>query len=313
MRRLVGLVIFLAACSSHGPNLGGGDAGTGGGGSGDMALPPGATSERLISSDFMVAPGTEDYQCQRITMQKDVNIVRITPVSPLGVHHEVVAIDPSGQPDGVTLQSKDSKACPPIGTNWTTLFASGVNSNALQMPDKVALQVKAGQQIILNLHLFNATKDPIVSSAAIDVATVPDLTGYQLAANPFVGNINFTVPQGGGTIHGQCTVSNDTHLFAVFPHMHTTGTHIKITAGSTVVWDQDYDFTDQKIGFAPNWQAPQPIVDIAKGDSIGVDCTYGAAGAGKRFGESTTDEMCFGISFIYPAITTFMNAPICFF
>jgi hypothetical protein len=234
-------------------------------------------------------------------------IVKVIPVSPMGVHHEVLAIDPGNNPDGKSV-------CVPIGPTWTPLFASGIGSPSLSMPDKVALKVKAGQHIVLNMHLFNASLSPLTGSAALDVVVAKDGTGYQLASVPFVGNISFSV---GPTlkVDGQCTMSNATSYFAVFPHMHTTGAHMKVwteSAGGApaTVWDSDYLFNEQKFGEYPNWMGPQKV-DLKAGDKIRVTCTYDASGLGKQFGESTNDEMCFAISYVYPAITTTLGTPFC--
>jgi hypothetical protein len=258
---------------------------------------------QLISSDFMLAPGTEMYQCQRLTVQQDMYLVQITPLSPMGVHHEVLAIDASGQPDGVST-------CQAFEPGWTPLFASGVGSPSLTMPDKVALKVIKGQQIVLNLHLFNATTQPIpTSTAAIQVALANDPSGYQLAGVPFVGNMNFTVPAN-MQVNGQCTVSNDATYFAVFPHMHLTGAHMKVWTESggqqNVVWDQDYNFSEQKFGMFPG-------VQLKQGDVIKNTCTYSPAGIGKKFGDSTTDEMCFAISYVTPPISGTAGKAFCIF
>src|SRR4051794_21818207 len=136
-------VVSLTGCSSS-------NGSSDDGGAGDLALPPGTESLRLVESSYDIAPGDEYYQCQHITMTQDAYLVRITPESPVGVHHEVLAIDPTPPADGVSR-------CMPIGTNWTTLFASGIASPSLVMPDQVALKVKTGDHVVLNLHLFNAT------------------------------------------------------------------------------------------------------------------------------------------------------------
>ena len=39
----------------------------------------------------------------------------------------------------------------------------------------------------------------------------------------------------------------------------------------------------------------------------GVDFAH----VGKKFGESTTDEMCFAISYVVPAIATTLGTPFC--
>jgi hypothetical protein len=182
------------------------------------------------------------------------------------------------------------------------------------MPDNVALKISAGQHAVLNLHLFNATPNDITDTAAIDIVTVNDPTGYQYAGVPFVGNVTFTVPAAPYQVNGQCTVSTDTSYFAVFPHMHTTGTHMKVWTQSgsttTVVWDEDYLFNEQKFGEYPSWMGPQ-AVSLHAGDKILNTCTYDADGVGKKFGESTTDEMCFAISYVVPPIATTLGSPFC--
>lgn len=275
----------------------------------DMALPPHTRMLRLIASDYDIPPGTERYQCQRITVDKDLYLLKVTPVSPLGVHHEVLAIDPSNGPDGVSR-------CGPLDTSWRPLFASGVGSPSLVMPQGVALKVPAGSKLVLDLHLFNAkpTGD-ITGTAAVDVVVADSNDGYQLAQVPFVGPVQFTVPAS-GKVSGSCTVSNDTSYFAVFPHMHTTGKHIKISAGragsDTVVWDDDYSFEEQRFGSYPDWKGPQAVA-LKKGDKISVTCTYDSSGIGKKFGDSTTDEMCFAISYVTPAINTLGGSAFCAF
>jgi hypothetical protein len=267
-----------------------------------MALPPGTTGMQLISSDYMVNAGQELYQCQRLTVNQDLYIVQITPVSPLGVHHEVLAIVPPGTPDGV-------QQCQSFLPGWTPLFASGVGSPSLTMPPNVALKISAGQQIVLNLHLFNAGMNPIpMSTAAIDIAVATNPANYQLAGVPFVGNMMFTIGAN-LTVNGQCTLSNDAQYFAVFPHMHLTGAHMKVwTEGSVAqtVWDEDYTFTEQKFG---QWMP----IQMKSGDIIKNTCTYSSAGLGKKFGESTTDEMCFAISYVTPPIQTQLGQGFCIF
>ena len=227
------------------------------GSSADLAeppLPPHTRLIHLISSDYSIPPGTEGYQCQRITADRDLYILKITPVSPLGVHHEVLAIDPSNGPDGVSR-------CGALETTWRPLFASGVGSPSLVMPEGVALKVPKGSKLVLDLHLFNArpTGD-LNGTAAVDVVAAETDEGYQLATVPFIGPVNFTI-KAPGNVSGSCTLSNDTSFFAVFPHMHTTGKHIKISAGrtgsETVVWDDDYTFEEQRFGAFPDWKAPR--------------------------------------------------------
>lgn len=303
MRHVWILVVFVVACSSS--SGGGGDmAGMMPGG--DMTLPPGTMAMRLIGSDYEIPPGQEFYQCQRITLPADLHIVRITPVSPLGVHHEALAIENSPKAEGTSRCSADD-----IAFNVKSLFASGVNSPTLNMPAGAALKVAAGQQIQLNLHLFNATMQTLKATAAIDVVVATSPAGFEEVAVPFVGNATFSSIPASGIITGSCTASNDTRFFAVFPHMHQTGKHIKIEVGSTLVWDDDYDFNDQRFGFHTSWRAAEEEVVVKKGDKIKVTCTYGPDGIGKGFGDSSTEEMCFAISFVHPPVQNSFGSTFC--
>jgi len=297
---------FLAGCSSK--STSGNDMGNTN--PGDMALPPGTMSIHLLAADYTIPVGDEFYQCTRINLPSDMHIISITPISPLGVHHQVLAIDPTPGAEG-TVDNQHGGDCSPTDPDWHPLFASGIMSPSLAMPPNVALKVDGGQQVVLDLHLFNATTAEIKGHAAIDVVVAVDPTGYQIAAVPFVGNVNFKIDST-LKVNGTCTVDKDSSMFAVFPHMHQTGSHIKIAAAGTTVWDHDYTFTDQKFGVFPGWDGPSAVA-LHAGDKITVECTYDPSGMGKRFGDSTTDEMCFAISYVTPPISTTAGTPFCLF
>ena len=82
------------------------------------------------------------------------------------------------------------------------------------------------------------------------------------------------------------------------------------TGSETVVWDDDYNFDEQRFGAFPDWKGPKAVA-LKKGEKISVTCTYDQSGFGKRFGDSTTDEMCFAISYVTPAINTLGGSAFC--
>src|SRR5262245_52644377 len=106
MRALL-ILALLSGCpasmSSMAPDMGGDD----------LSTPPGTRSLKLLSTDYSITPGPagEFYQCQRVTLTEDVYITKITPTSQPGLHHEVLAIDEGGQPDGVST-------CGPFAPKW---------------------------------------------------------------------------------------------------------------------------------------------------------------------------------------------------
>jgi hypothetical protein len=68
--------------------------------------------------------------------------------------------------------------------------------------------------------------------------------------------------------------------------------------GARVLHDQPYSFDEQRFGLL----APQLV--SAAGGRITVECSYfNPTGQTVYFGESSTEEMCYALGFIYPAPT----------
>jgi hypothetical protein len=92
---------------------------------------------------------------------------------------------------------------------------------------------------------------------------------------------------------------SDTTVFAVSPHMHQVGSHLKaVVTGSSrepvTLYDGPYDFEEQR-------QFPANQLALKKGDVVQVECTYqNDTGRMISFGESSLDEMCFLGMYRYP-------------
>src|SRR5262245_63053726 len=115
------------------------------------------------------------------------------------------------------------------------------------MPEGVAVHLQAGQQIVLDLHLYNFTSSPVAETSAIEVTTVDPAGIHDEAQVVLVGPLDFTFSDvGENYVDSSCTMSGDTNFFAVFPHMHQLGSHAKVdlTIGGTTqtVYDEPYDF-----------------------------------------------------------------------
>lgn len=287
------LLLFCvgAACGSHHDNTS----------PADMAQPPPMSGPlmRLIEADFSLSAGTETLLCRWLTVSEDTYITRLVPVSPTGIHHLMLSIENAPQTDGI-------HDCSAVSSTWQTLFVSGVNSPELDLPDRVVFKIPAGGQIVLYVHGVNATTGTVSGTAGIDVATAVDPTQVDVAGATWIGKIGFTIPSS-MLVDGSCTVSNDTRLFAMYPHMHETGAHMTVSVSgsiNSVLWDQDFDFTNQPFG---SW----PPIQLAKGDQLQVDCRYSPAGIGRSFGQLVTDEMCFAVSYFTPPIVGQIGQSVC--
>lgn len=250
----------------------------------------------LITGRWEVPPGEELYQCVRFTIPEDLNVGGFRALSPAGTHHTFLMVnETASKPDGV---EKCSAAT--VGTRNIT--GSGVGTNDFMMPTGVATKLKKGQQLILNLHLFNVTDKPITGISGTLVKTAVDADVKQFAEGILAGPITLSIPPGGPSVQsGTCTLERDVTIFGVIPHMHQLGTHLKAVAhssvmGDVVLSDRPYDFDTQIV------YPLQKEVQMKVGDTIDVDCTYQNTTANAvSFGESSLDEMCFAGVYQYPA------------
>lgn len=251
--------------------------------------------ERLITTEFSIAPGTEKYLCTRLTLDHDVFVHAIAPVNNPGLHHTVLAIgDPAG-PDG-TVQ------CDSGGSELMNgLFASGVGSPMLEFPPGVGYKLEAGKQLVLNTHLFNTSDSEIVNLTGIDVEPIDPTEIEQEAEFVTAGTFSIDIQPGESkTISGQCTMNDSANVFSVFPHMHQLGTHMKVwleTPDQQVVYDEPWLFDEQAFArFDP--------IPVSSGDKLRVECSYtNTTGSTVQFGESSTDEMCFAFFYRYPKLS----------
>ena len=162
----IAFVLSIIACKSSGPNPGDDD---------DDDIDSGVAADarvtedgwtELIARDWTVPPGSADtYKCRRIQIPSDMMVTGFRAIAPLGTHHTVVTISNSG-----AIGDYD---CSASNLDYQMLYASGVGTDTLAFPTGVAMKIKAGQYINLNLHLFNATDDPIDGHSGIEVKVVP--------------------------------------------------------------------------------------------------------------------------------------------
>lgn len=293
-------LVLVSACSDSGGGGGVDAPGTtdpDGGGGPDAPLPPGYT--RLIGRTWSLPAGQPDtYRCVRLTVTQDTYITGFKAQAPQGTHHTLLGIT-SGRTAG-----PDGEFDCAVGTlGLKMLYASGVGTNDYDFPAGVAVKVSAGQQLLLNLHLYNTSDQPITGDSAILVKTVPTAPA-NLAEFVFAGKFLFSIPSNGQptTVTGGCTIASGRNyqLFAVWPHMHQIATHQKVTlirgGTPTVLHDGAFAFGEQ------NFYQQTPEVNLVGGDQIRVECTYvNNSGHNITFGDSSDAEMCFAGLYRYPS------------
>jgi hypothetical protein len=287
-------LLAIPGCGGGGNN--GDDDGDDDSSTPDADIPEGFSE--LIGRNWTIPPG-EVYRCVGIRVDRDYWISEFHTPNPTGEHHAVVTVadDPGGF--GGTQLGEYNCGVNTLGLEM--MFASGVGTDNLALPEGTAIKVEAGQFVHLNLHLFNTTNGDIEARSQIMVKEVAPVTPDKEVEMVFAGTFDIDVqPQQSGTASGGCTFQQASTIFAYWPHMHQAANHQKVTltqGGNTrTIHDEEFDFNDQ-INYPLD-----PMIQISPGDSINVECTYYNESTTDpiEFGDSSNEEMCFTGLYRYP-------------
>ena len=244
----------------------------------------------LVTAAWSFAAGDEGYICATRTLDQDMYIGAIRPINSTGTHHTTVSLVSGGGPDNPGS---------PCGPSFGDLYASGVGTEALVLPEGVGLVVPAGQRVSLNLHLFNTGEATLTGTSGIEVMLLDPAKVQHPASISFHGPADFEIPDDGQpySASSTSTLPAGKTLIAIFPHMHQLGTHFRSEivrgTGSVVLWDEDYQFESQEFALI----TPVPVLG---GDQVTTTCTWvNTTEAPVRWGDSSKAEMCFSILMSY--------------
>lgn len=297
-RLMASLTTFLLAVAGCGSDDGPGgqtDSGPGGAtdagpGSPDAALPDGFTT--LITADWMVeppsGPNPDVYRCAAVTLEEDILISNFHAIDPIGTHHAVLSVGDPDRPDG-------QEYCSVLDNRQKLLYASGVGTDDFAFPEGVAVRVPAGQQLLLNLHLFNASDNTITGTSGVAVKAVESVTHE--AEFTLAGTFLLDIPNGATNYEetGSCTIAADGKVINWWPHMHQLGRHITVKVNGDTVLDEEFGFEEQ-VNYPTDF-------DVSTGDLVEVSCFYdNNTGGNVGWGDSSTQEMCFIGIYRYPAV-----------
>jgi hypothetical protein len=234
------------------------------------------------------AGGEDPQRCGDLMLTEDIFVAAIRPVHPTGTHHTTLS---------VTSAATECTSAALLGDG--IIYAAGVGSEVLRMPAGVAMKLPAGRVLRLGLHLYNVSDQPLSGVSGIEVIRVAAEDVEQEAELMLSGPVRFMIEPGRQTVSHTCTVTEAQTVFALFPHMHQLGVHLKTTVMSAgqprVIHDDEYTFEEQ-------YQIALDPFPLAVGDRIVTECTYeNMTGRTVGFGESSDTEMCFSILFRYPA------------
>jgi hypothetical protein len=253
----------------------------------------------FASQTYTLQPGEEKYFCYTTNLpaDRDIAITKVTPTYGAGTHHILMSQAVAPEPA--------FSECPVLSKQtWVPLYGGGKGSGPLVMPDNVGFKpLTRGQQIILQLHLQNASDSPISAHTAmrIDyVESTPDL----IQAG-FVGfdNRRLVIPPHSDAAMNEmsCLITKDLDVFAILGHMHKYGTRLDVSrgavAGEEMLYEETWNFDAQPV-------TPTSF-KLNPNDNLHLRCTYRNDGeAPLTYGESSDNEMCVLLLYYAPARET---------
>ena len=124
------------------------------------------------------------------------------------------------------------------------------------------------------------------------------LSGLRVLA---VGTERFSLPPGEAAVSrsGDCALTEDMHVFSYSPHMHLLGKGARLErvqgARTEVLADVPTFAFESQVQYPAEWS-------LAAGDTLRATCIWDTTprSATTRFGEGTTDEMCYVFIAHYP-------------
>jgi hypothetical protein len=175
---------------------------------------------------------------------------------------------------------------------------------ARNLPPGTGMLLPKGSDLVLQLHYHrNGRLEKDRTSIALYLAKKPVRQEYQ--GGVLSGGIFFSIPPGVARypLKGGSWASEDFTLHSITPHMHLLGKAIKVTltppggAKQTLLEIKDWDY---------NWQETYSLkrpVQVKAGARLEVEAVYDNSDKNPnnpfdppqrvRFGEQTTNEMCF--------------------
>ncbi|HEY5925795.1 MAG TPA: hypothetical protein VIV11_29110 [Kofleriaceae bacterium] len=246
----------------------------------------------LLQGDWSLPPGEEGYFCVRATPAEDMYIRSYRPIAPIGTHHTALAFDLMGGADG-------SFPCEARDAGFRFLFGSGLGTETYTLPDGVAMKLPAGEQIMLNLHLYNTSDAVLTGTSGVEIERVAPEDVVHEAEVIYALNFDLNAPPGVSKTVGECTVDGNSTIFGTFPHMHRLGTHLK---GAVMRGDSPILFHDEPYNFETQLNYRVGPIDVMRGEKVQYECTFdNPTGQTVSFGDSTDSEMCVLGMYRYPA------------
>jgi hypothetical protein len=252
---------------------------------------PGSAGANDLYWCYVLDPG--------LTASSDLTALQVVPGTIAQVHHVIVFRDPGGT--GSAGKPASGYEC--NGAPGEMLSGWVPGSGPLVLPAGVGMTIDPSDRLLMQVHYHkdaNVTPSPDTTSVDLFFAksTMPEHAYVVWSGTPL-----FTIPANttGYAVNSTCTVNGNWKVLGIAPHMHQHAT--KFTSNLTMAGANQCLMNIQHWDFG--WQGGyflQTPLNLVSGDKIATTCTYdNSTGSQIKFGEATTDEMCFGFVYVVAA------------
>jgi len=256
--------------------------------------PPGfsrtSTGWAFTTTEVELPPGQERYVCYVGVAPDDMVIGAIRSPNNDAAHHFLLVQLLASEPEGF-------RECDVIfQLTWAPLYAATRADAALRLPAGSAKTIKQGTQLLLQVHLLNATKQPVKRAVSVLLDTTHEMNPREVGLTLFGSTVLQLPPGASLSVQNTCETRQDLHVYALFPHMHKSGRKMELEVGKadgsfeTIYQRNPFDYDDQYMDSFTH--------TIPAGSRVRVRCSYeNPTDQLVGFGEGAQDEMCFAIAF----------------
>jgi hypothetical protein len=217
------------------------------------------------------------------------------------LHHWLLYQNPQSGQDGTSSACIGQHSGQALVTGWAP------GHNELRLPADVGLELAPPTgSYVLEIHYNNPSAQPFQDRSGIRICATKKFRP-KTASITWAGTERISIPpRAQANASGTCRparlglgANDPIHIFAAWPHMHKTGTHMltvinRASGGQETLVDQPFSF-DSQVTY-------DVAAVINPGDSLLTTCSYDNTTTGAiGFGPSTTQEMCYDFLYAYPA------------
>lgn len=263
-----------------------------------------------VSEPFEVsADGRDQFRCfvlpTGVSEDRTVAAVEFRPGNRRVVHHALYVLDRRGA--ARKLDEADPGPGYKVNRGFGIMPTGSLGgwapgANALRFPDGMGRMLRAGSDVVLQIH-YHPDGKPETDQSEIGIYFTRE-PAQQIVADMLLMNRQINILPGEERHRVTCSVTLpvDIEAVGIVPHMHYIGREMKTTAtlpdGSQVpmVWVKDWNF---------DWQQQylyRALVPLPKGTKLDVEAYYDNTSNNPRnpsdppklvtFGEQTHNEMC---------------------